>query len=222
MGDWEPLTRAFYEPSAAIVAPRLLGHWLICNTESGPIGGPIVETEAYLRGDAACHAARGLTPRNAIMFGPAGHAYVYFIYGCHYCMNAVCLPSGAAEAVLIRAIEPAFGLDQMRRARGAQPDLNLTSGPGKLCRALNITRQQNGADLCDAGSPVFIAQNPKRDQFRKSHGGVKISERIGITQAATLPLRFFLESNPHISKGARRFGARMAKGDLPLTRLLCP
>src|SRR5258708_31951419 len=99
MNDFKPLARSFYEPSAEVIAPRLLGHWLIRNTPDGPVGGPIVETEAYLAEDAACHAAPGLTERNRVMFGPPGHAYVYFVYGTHFCVNAVCQPKGTAEAV---------------------------------------------------------------------------------------------------------------------------
>src|SRR5512141_1334708 len=115
MKQFVALPRAFYKPSAREVAPALLGHWLIRRTNDGVFGGPIVETEAYVEGDAACHAFPGLTPRNRVMFGPAGHAYVYLIYGCHFCVNAVCLPPGKAEAVLIRAVEPVLGPDIMRR-----------------------------------------------------------------------------------------------------------
>src|SRR4051812_8022850 len=103
------LPRKFYEPSASEVGPALLGHWLLRRTGTGVIGGLIVETEAYVLGDEACHAAPGLTKRNAVMFGEPGRAYIYFIYGCHFCVNVVCQPPGMAEAVLIRAIQPTFG-----------------------------------------------------------------------------------------------------------------
>src|ERR1043166_7469460 len=106
---WRALPRSFFEPSAKIVAPLLLGHYLIRNTPLGPCGGPIVETEAYLIDDPACHGAPGPTRRNRVMFGAPGHGYVYLIYGFHFCANAVCRPAGVAEAVLIRAIEPLFG-----------------------------------------------------------------------------------------------------------------
>src|ERR1041385_6262327 len=109
------LPKSFYEPSAKVVAPLLLGHWLIRNTGAGPCGGIIVETEAYLTDDPACHAAPGPTPRNRVMFGAPGHGYVYLIYGYHFCVNAVCRPAGVGEAVLVRAIEPLFGEDFMRR-----------------------------------------------------------------------------------------------------------
>src|SRR5215469_3757902 len=111
--SFQPLPRSFYLPSAEQVAPELLGHWLIRNTADGPVGGPIVETEAYLVDDPACHAAPGLTARNRVMFGPPGHAYVYLIYGYHYCVNAVCRPAGTAEAVLIRAVEANLGTGLM-------------------------------------------------------------------------------------------------------------
>ena len=191
---------SFYEPSAAQVAPALLGHWLIRRIDGQVLGGPIVETEAYLRDDPACHASRGQTPRTTVMFGPPGRAYVYFIYGCHFCVNAVCMPEGAAEAVLVRAIEPVLGLDQMRRLRAkAKSDHQLTNGPGKLCQALQIARSENRVDLTDPASPLFIARNPEAAVFRRSHGGMRTSRRIGITVAASLPLRFYLARHGHVS-----------------------
>src|SRR5690242_19646501 len=117
MNRLEPLPRSFFEPSARGVAPLLLGHWLIRQSLAGPVGGPIVETEAYLVDDPACHAAPGLTLRNRVMFGPPGHGYVYLIYRYHFCVNAVCQPAGVAEAVLIRAVEPAVGQEFMRVQR---------------------------------------------------------------------------------------------------------
>src|SRR2546430_1487789 len=117
MIKFSALPESFYALSAKVVAPRLLGHWLVRNTPEGPCGGPIVEVEAYLRNDPACHGAPGPTPRNRVMFGAPGHGYVYLIYGYHFCVNAVCQPAGVAEAVLIRAIEPAFGDKLMHAAR---------------------------------------------------------------------------------------------------------
>ena len=111
MNTFRALPRRFYHPSAEVVAPRLLGHWLIRNLPEGPCGGPIVEVEAYLADDPACHGAPGLTARNRVMFGPPGYAYVYLIYGYHFCVNAVCQPAGVAEAVLIRAVEPEIGTE---------------------------------------------------------------------------------------------------------------
>jgi DNA-3-methyladenine glycosylase len=199
-----PLPRSFYEPSARVVAPALLGHWLIRKTPAGPCGGAIVETEAYLLGDPACHASRGPTRRNRVMFGEPGHAYVYFIYGNHYCVNAVCQPAGLAEAVLIRAIEVGFGENIMRRQRKVAEARALTSGPGKLCEAMDIDRKQDGADLCDAHSPLFIAENAAAKDLRRRRGPMITTTRIGITQAALLPLRFFLEGSPFVSRRMAR------------------
>src|SRR6267142_2514088 len=144
--DFSALPESFYEPSAKVVAPQLLGHWLIRNTASGPCGGAIVETEAYLRDDPACHAARGLTPRNRVMFGAPGHGYVYLIYGYHFCVNAVCRPAGVGEAVLVRAIEPMVGEEFMRRERPISKARDLTSGPAKLCEAMRIDRGLDGIE----------------------------------------------------------------------------
>lgn len=183
-----------------MVAPALLGHFLIRNTPEGPCGGAIVETEAYLVGDAACHAAPGLTERNRVMFGHPGHAYVYLIYGFHFCVNAVCRPAGVAEALLIRAVEANFGEPLMFAQRAAGKARDLTNGPGKLCQAMNITRKLDGADLCDARSELFIAENPQVKKFRMEHGPVVTTTRVGITKAAALPLRFYLDGSEFVSK----------------------
>jgi DNA-3-methyladenine glycosylase len=200
MNEFKPLARAVFEPSAETVALALLGHWLIRLTPGGAVGGPIVETEAYLSADPACHAAPGITPRNRVMFGPPGHAYVYFIYGCHYCVNAVCRPAGTAEAVLIRAIEATFDCDAMRRARAVTGTHKLTNGPGKLCEAMEIGRSLNGVDLCDPRSPLFIAENPACKLFLRQRGPVVTTTRIGITRAADLPLRFYLGGSAFVSR----------------------
>jgi DNA-3-methyladenine glycosylase len=200
MTEFTPLPRSFFAPSAAVVAPRLLGHWLIRRTADGFCGGPIVETEAYLRDDPASHGFAGETERNRAMFGPPGRAYVYFIYGNHYCVNAVCRPAGQAEAVLIRAVEAEFGLEMLRRNRPGRADIQLTNGPGKLCAALGIRRELDNADLCDAASPLLLARNPKARQFRRRRGPAVATRRIGIARAADLPLRFFLERSPYLSR----------------------
>ena len=202
MKELTPLPRAFFEPSAKIVAPRLLGHWLVRNTPRGPCGGPIVETEAYLVGDPACHAFPGLTPRNRVMFGEPGHAYVYLIYGLHYCVNAVCLPAGTAEAVLIRAVEGTLGSRLLHRRRKVSQNEHLTNGPAKLCEAMEIDRSLDGADLCSVRSPLFIARNKSLAKFRRERGPVVTTTRVGITQAADLPLRFYLDRSPFVSKRA--------------------
>ncbi len=208
MADLKPLPRSFYKPSAAVVAPLLLGHWLIRNTPHGPCGGPIVEVEAYLgQHDPASHSFGGETMRNRVMYGAPGHAYVYFIYGFHCCVNAVCRPTGCAEAVLIRAIEAEVGLDVMRQNRVAATTFALTNGPGKLCAALAIDLKLDGMDVCDASAPLIIARNPHWTQFRREHGPVAISARIGITKAAGLPLRFYLGGSPFISRRVRASAA---------------
>lgn len=198
--SFAPLPRSFYEPSARTVARQLLGHWLIRRTPDGPAGGLIVETEAYLIGDAACHAAPGLTPRNRVMFGAAGHAYIYFIYGCHYCFNAVCRPAGMAEAVLVRAVEPLLGLPFMGQRRPMANEHRLTNGPGKLCAALEITGALNGVDLCDPASELMIAQNENRRAFRRQRGPLLTTVRVGLTKAADLPLRFYLPYSSFVSR----------------------
>jgi DNA-3-methyladenine glycosylase len=201
--EWLPLPRRFYAPSAREVAPKLLGHWLVRRTESGLSGGRIVETEAYLREDPACHGYRGMTRRNAVMFGPPGRAYVYFIYGNHWCFNAVCQPEGIGEAVLIRAIEPAFGLEWMARRRPGRQMGDWTNGPGKFCQALAIDRELDGTDLTSADSPLFIARNSRRDWWIMKTGPVTTTARIGITAAADWPLRFHLAGSRWVS--GRRF-----------------
>jgi DNA-3-methyladenine glycosylase len=134
------------------------------------------------------------------MFGPPGRAYVYFIYGNHFCVNAVCRPAGQAEAVLIRAVEAEFGLEILRRNRPGHADIQLTNGPGKLCAALGIRRELDGADLCDAQSPLLLARHPNARRFRQWRGPVVAARRIGITQAADLALRFSLEASPYVSR----------------------
>ena len=199
-----PLPISFYQPSAEAVARALLGHWLIRNSPDGPCGGAIVETEAYLTDDPACHAFNGETNRNRVMWGPPGRAYVYFIYGNHWCVNAVCRPAGIAEAVLIRAVEPTVGVELMRTRRGVDRALDLTNGPGKLCAAMDIDRSMNGVDLCDAESPLVIARNPQIKSFLRERGPMITTARIGITRAAALPLRFHLGGSPFVSRKTGR------------------
>ena len=206
MKSFRPLPRRFYEPSAKVVAPALLGHWLIRNTLKGPCGGAIVETEAYLAGDPACHGAPGPTARNRVMFGAPGHGYVYLIYGYHFCVNAVCRPAGVAEAVLIRAVEVELGEAFMRDRRPVKAARDLTNGPGKLCQAMDIDRGLDGVDLCDVDSQLFIARNPGVKEFRRERGPVVTTARVGLTKAADLPLRFYLEGSLAVSqrRAARR------------------
>ena len=208
-----PLPRKFYEPSAEVVAPLLLGHWLIRNTPDGPCGGPIIETEAYVTNDPACHAAPGKTKRNRAMWEEPGHSYVYLIYGFHFCFNAVCCPEGIAEAVLIRAIEPAVGENFMHQQRPVAKLHNLTNGPAKLCSAMNIERDLDGVDLCDAKSPLFIARNPTIELFHKRRGPMVTTTRIGITKAAESPLRFYLDGSPFVSKRSNPRHRALHHGD---------
>lgn len=195
-----PLDRAFYDRNPRSVARALLGKVLVRDRSDLRMAARIVEVEAYLgEKDPASHAAPGLTPRNAIMFGPPGFAYVYFIYGVHYCLNVSCQRSGLAGAVLFRAVEPLLGVEEMARARGmviAKPsDLpKLTAGPGRLAEAFGITRtQDNGCDLTSPGSGLWIGE----DGFRP--GRIAITPRIGITKAADDRLRYLIAGNPFVS-----------------------
>jgi DNA-3-methyladenine glycosylase len=173
-------------------ASRLLGCLLIRELDDRLLVGRIVETEAYHQSDAASHSYKGSTPRTEVMFGPPGHAYVYFTYGMHYCMNVVTGPAGEGSAVLIRALEPLEGQDKMRQMRGT-PDSQLTNGPAKLCKALSIERQWNGHDLHEL---------PLRIQIEKSLLPEEIVQttRIGITRDTHRPWRFYIRGNPFISK----------------------
>lgn len=201
---FKPLPPEFYEPSARVVAPRLLGHWLIRRTSDGFCGGPIVETEAYIQNDPACHAFRGLTKRNRVMWGSPGHAYVYLIYGFYYCFNTVCRPHGEAEAVLVRAVEAHWGIDWMKHRRPVEKEPQLTSGPGKLCVAMHIERELDGADLCSPDSPIFVAENPEVKRFRRASGPMITTTRIGINVGADLLLRYYLDKSAFVSRKVRR------------------
>ncbi|MFA4858951.1 MAG: DNA-3-methyladenine glycosylase [Candidatus Margulisiibacteriota bacterium] len=186
------------------MARDLLGKLLVRKIGRKLLSGVIIETEAYCANDPACHAARGKTARNAVMFGPPGRAYVYFVYGNHYCLNAVTESHGIPGAVLIRALEPVAGIELMRQNRGGAPDKNLTNGPGKLCQALNIGRAENGCDL--TSDDVTRGGRKKRRQARGHprwgslmitnfpFGKFKIdrSPRIGISQAQERLWRFFV------------------------------
>jgi DNA-3-methyladenine glycosylase len=192
------LTLADFGPASALdLAPRLLGALIVRQGPEGTRSGRIVETEAYLPDDPASHSFKGLKPRCRTMFGRAGLAYVYRIYGIHHCLNVVTGPEGRGEAVLIRALEPLDGHALMLAARGSQnaavTPKTLTNGPGRLCQALAIDHSFDGEDLL-ASDRLFIMRGdapPER---------IVASPRIGITQAADLPWRFSLEGNPHVSR----------------------
>ena len=182
------LPRSFYLDSPDVVARNLLGK-LITRTLNGErLTGRIIEIEAYLGlSDPASHSFIGKTPRNAVLFGPPGFSYVYFIYGMHYCLNFSCQPEGEPGGVLIRALQPVAGLDTMARLRGlaspVKPKL-LCSGPGRLCEALGITLAENGLDVTRAKSPLRVLD----DGFRPT--SITATPRIGISKAKDLPLRF--------------------------------
>ena len=204
-----PLPASFYEPSAELVAPRLLGHFLLRRTAGGFwAGGAIVETEAYLANDPACHGFRRETPRNRSMYGAPGHAYVYFIYGNYFCFNAVCARQGVAEAVLIRALEPGCGSEWMQQNRATRQPRDLTSGPAKLCLALRIEREFDGINICTVNSDLIVAENRDVERFRRHRGPVITTTRVGLSVAEHLPLRFYLEGSEFVSRRMRKVSPR--------------
>jgi len=182
-----PLPREFFARSVHEVAPDLIGVTLLVDG----VGGPIVEVEAYAPDDPASHGFRGRTPRNASMFGPPGHAYVYRSYGVHWCLNLVCREAGRAEAVLIRALHPESGLDAMRARRGRDDPRQLCSGPGKLCEALGVTREHDGLPL---DVPPFLllprALTPR----------IAVGPRVGLTKATDRAWRYGLAGSPYLSR----------------------
>jgi DNA-3-methyladenine glycosylase len=177
----------FYARSVHEVARDLIG----CVVRHGETAGRIVETESYHMEEPACHAYVGLTPRTQTLFGPPGRAYVYFSYGIHSLLNAVCEDEGVGAAVLIRALEPVDGLDQMRARRGVERAQELCSGPGKLTQALGIGLAHNGSSLVDG--PIEVL--PRATEPR-----IVVGERVGITKAVELPWRFCDASSAHVSR----------------------
>jgi DNA-3-methyladenine glycosylase len=190
------LARDFFLDAPDLVARKLLGKLLVRAGSGEARVGRIVELEAYFgEADAAAHAFAGKTKRNAVLFGPPGHAYVYFVYGMHYCLNVSCEREGRAGCVLFRALEPLDGLDAMAGARGVATPLALTSGPGRLCQAFGITRAaDNGTDLTAPESDLQIQD----DGFKA--GEILVTPRIGISKEANRPARFVLAGNPFVSK----------------------
>jgi DNA-3-methyladenine glycosylase len=197
------LPRAFFNREPTVVGRELLGKLLIRREGRKLLAGRIVEDEAYLgANDPAAHAYSGLTPRNAVLFGPPGHAYVYFIYGNHYCLNVSCMAEGLGEGVLLRAMEPVFGLLGMARARGlvlpASPSAAqlrlISSGPGRMAEALGITRaRDNGKDLTSRRSDLWFADDGNRP------ARIAATPRIGIRKAVEQPLRFVIAGNRFVS-----------------------
>jgi DNA-3-methyladenine glycosylase len=209
------LPRSFFDAAPELVAPRLLGKVLAHVTPAGILAGRIVEAEAYLGphndpADAAAHSYRGPTPRNLVLFGPAGYAYVYTIYGRYFCMNVSCESEGKAGGVLLRGLEPVMGLAQMAVNRGLAPGVaarELTAGPSRLCQALGLTRSgHDGLDLVDAGSALQI----RDDGFRVSE--VLVTARIGINAknaAVDWPMRFALPNHDCVSGPKSLIGKRV-------------
>lgn len=185
------LPRGFYERPTVEVARDLLGKVLV----HGECAGAIVETEAYLGGDdLAAHSARGLTPRTRVIFGPPGHAYVYFIYGMYECLNLVAEPEGKPGCVLIRAIEPVAGVEIMRTRRPTARRLeDLTSGPGKLTLAMGISRAHNGADV--TRGRLVVREPANRQEVR-----IVVTPRVGIRHCSDWPLRFVIAGNRFVSR----------------------
>src|SRR5262245_11745436 len=187
MADPPALHKSFFARSVHKVAPDLIGATLLFDG----VGGRIVEVEAYHHTDPAAHSFRGATPRNAVMFGPPGYAYVYRSYGIHWCLNFVCEREGSASAVLIRALEPLEGLALMRRRRGLASERLLCSGPGRLCQALGVSVAHNGLAL-DRAPFAVIGRDRKPE--------IAVGVRIGITKAAELPWRYGLVGSRFLSK----------------------
>ena len=186
------LRRSELPVDTATLARFLIGKTLVRESPRGTTSGRIVETEAYVIGDAACHAFRGLTPRNRTLFMDRGHAYVYFIYGCWHALNVSGETPGIGAGVLLRAIEPLEGIDLMRVRRGVRRELDLARGPGRLATALDIDRNLDGVDLCAQG-PLWLGT------ALRPAGRIGRSRRIGLSQEAQRKLRFFERDNPFVS-----------------------
>jgi DNA-3-methyladenine glycosylase len=190
-----PLTRAFFDRPADLVAPDLLGRTLVVTLTEGVVALRLTEVEAYAAADPASHSHRGPTPRNAVMFGPPGHLYVYFTYGMHFCANLVTGPGTAASGVLLRAGEITSGLELARSRRvNSRRDVDLAQGPARLAVALGIDRSLNGADGCAPGSPVHVLRGTP-----PAVGGISAGPRTGIAQAAETPWRFWTTGDPTVS-----------------------
>jgi DNA-3-methyladenine glycosylase len=197
------LQRSFFLPPPDVVARTLLGKLVLRLGGEPLLAGRIVETEAYFgSNDPAAHAFSGRTPRNNVLFGPPGHAYVYFVYGMHYCLNVSCEPEGSAGCVLLRALEPVAGLARMAELRGLPPDAAprlLASGPGRLCQALGITRlAHNGIDVCSEESELVFAD----DGFPPPP--LLTGPRVGIRKAVEVPARYWVRGSPFVSGSSAR------------------
>lgn len=181
------LDRAWFERDAPVVAAALLNKVLVTKVDGATCSGRIIETEAYTQDDPASHTYRGRTERNSVMFGDAGHLYVYLSYGIHHCLNVVTGQLGDGQAVLLRAVEPVDGIDMMRQRRAGRPDRELADGPGKLARALGLDLAQDGLDLVNASALVTIADDGIAPPLQP-----RVGPRIGISKATARPWRFRL------------------------------
>lgn len=189
------MPRRFYTRETLTVAKELLGKELVRHMDDSRLTGRIVEVEAYLgNNDPGSHAHRGITPRNRLMFGNGGFAYIYFTYGIHYCFNAVTEKQNVPGAVLIRALEPTMGLETMVKNRGDKNAFNLTSGPAKLTKALNITKEQNGLDLTKRGE-LFISDSNVEGNFE-----VVSTKRVGLNAGVDKPWRFYIKNSQFVSR----------------------
>ncbi len=198
--SWARPRRARFLAPTHVVARDLIGWLLVQETRAGLRAGRIVETEAYLaEGDAASHSHCGPTPRNAAMFGPPGHAYVYRSYGVHWCFNVVTAPTGVGEAVLVRALEPVAGLEAMRALRGGARDRDLCRGPGRLTQALGISGAHDGVDLTRGALRLLVPREPRPADGPRIASG----PRVGISRAVALALRFREDGSAWVSRGPR-------------------
>ena len=190
------LPRAFFDRPSTEVAPELLGCVFWSESPAGRTAVRLVEVEAYEGSlDPASHSFRGRTARNGVMFGPPGHAYVYFTYGMHYCVNLVCSRPGDATAVLLRAGQVIEGSALATERRNGQRERDLARGPGRLCQALGIDRSLDGTDACAAGAPLGIGPAPDP----VDPAAIRSGPRIGITKAVDFPFRFWLAGDPYVS-----------------------
>lgn len=207
-----PLAREFFDRPAEEVAPDLLGRYLERQAPDGTVALRITEVEAYAgERDPASHAYRGRTRRNAVMFGRPGHAYVYFTYGMHFCVNLVCLGEGTAAAVLLRAGEVESGRALARERRPRSRDRDLARGPARLCQALAIGRELNGADVCDPDGPLRVLDGPVGTVGQdgavgqagaggpEASGAIRVGPRTGVNGAKDVPWRFWLDGEPSVS-----------------------
>jgi len=193
------LSRSFFNRNSLLVAREILGKRVVRILEGNRLSGIIVEVEAYVgQDDQASHARSGRTSRNASMFRPPGHAYVYLIYGIHHCLNVVTEPEGYPAALLVRALEPQESIETMREKRGGRSDLPLTSGPARLCQALAIDRRFDGADLCAPDAELFLEKG-----VTIFDEAIATGPRIGVRgdeTAQTIPWRFYIKNNAYVSR----------------------